>query len=126
MPTDNAAPGFRRHPERTIAISPHPGKVVVRASGRILASTDTALELKEADYPPVLYIPFADIDFGHLARTATSTHCPFKGEATYWQVGLPGDGSPDVMWAYEKPYDEMEAIRDHGAFYPDRVTIEAG
>lgn len=124
-PAPNPAPGFRRNPEHAITIAPHAGRVVVRAGGRVLASTDAALELVEASYPPVLYIPFSDIAFDLMARSATATHCPFKGDATYWHLGLPGDAGPDVMWAYEAPYDEMDAIRGHGAFYPDRVTIEA-
>lgn len=124
-PAPNPAPGFRSRPDHTITIAPHAGKVVVRAGDRVLASTDAALELVEAGHPLVLYIPFADIDFAPLARSATLTHCPFKGDATYWHVDLPGDAGRDVMWAYETPYDEMEAIRCHGAFYPDRVTIEA-
>jgi uncharacterized protein (DUF427 family) len=124
-PAPNPAPGFRRHPDHTISVSPHVGRVVVRLGGRVLASTEAALELAEASYPKVFYIPFADIAFNLMARGATATHCPFKGDATYWHAGLAGDAGPDVMWAYETPYDEMAAIRNHGAFYPDRVTIEA-
>jgi uncharacterized protein (DUF427 family) len=63
----------------------------------------------------------ADIDFGKLQATDTSTHCPFKGDASYWSVR---DGAKDAMWAYQDPYDEMLEIKDHGAFYPNRVTIE--
>jgi len=123
-PAPNPAPGFRDRPDHTITIAPHAGKVVVRAGDRVLAETHAALELVEARYKPVLYIPFSDIDFAPLSRSATLTHCPFKGDATYWLIGLPGDAGPDVMWAYETPFDEMQAIRGHGAFYADRVTIE--
>lgn len=123
-PAPNPAPGFRRKPDHKITIAPHAGRVVVRAGDRVLAQTESALELVEAGHPPVLYIPFADIDFAPLARGGTITHCPYKGDATYWIIGLPGDAGADVMWAYETPYDEMKAIREHGAFYPDQVTIE--
>ena len=125
VPGQNPAPGFERHPEHEITMSPYAGKVVVRSGETVLASTVAAIELLESGHAPVLYIPFSDIEFARLTRTATSTHCPFKGDASYWRAGLPGDDGPDVMWAYERPFDEMEAIRDHGAFYPDRVTIEA-
>jgi uncharacterized protein (DUF427 family) len=123
-PAPNPAPGFRDRPGHTITIAPHAGKVVVRAGDRVLAETHAALELVEARYRPVLYIPFSDIDFTSLSRSASMTHCPFKGDASYWLIGLPGDAGQDVMWAYETPFDEMEAIRGHGAFYADRVTIE--
>lgn len=125
-PQPNPAPGFARDPGKTITIEPHPGPVTVTAGGVVLAATRSALRLSEDGHAPVLYIPFADIDFRHLSRTGTQTHCPYKGDASYWQVGLPGDGGEDVMWAYETPFDEMAGIKDHGAFYPDRVRIAAG
>ena len=117
----NPAPGFRSHPEHTISVEPLAKHVTVKANGAVLASSDQAMLLKEHVYPPVIYIPFADIDFGKLAATDTSTHCPFKGDASYWSVR---DGATDAMWAYQNPYDEMSEIKDHGAFYPNRVTIE--
>jgi uncharacterized protein (DUF427 family) len=131
MPDDtlkepNPAPGFRDRPDHSIAIAPHDGPVRVVVDGHVVASTRRARRLVEDGHPPRLYIPFDDIDFAPLARTATRTHCPFKGDASYWQVGLPGDAGRDVMWAYEDPYDEMAEIRDHGAFFDDRATIETG
>jgi uncharacterized protein (DUF427 family) len=117
----NPAPGFRSRPEHTITVEPFAKHVTVRANGAVVASSDRALLLKEHVYPPVIYIPFADIDFSMLAATDSSTHCPFKGDASYWSIK---DGARDAMWAYRHPYDEMSEIRDHGAFYPSRVTIE--
>jgi uncharacterized protein (DUF427 family) len=117
----NPAPGFRNHPEHTITVEPFGKHVTVKSNGTTVASSDNALLLKEHTYPGVVYIPFADIDFGKLSATETSTHCPFKGDASYWSVK---DGAKDAMWAYQHPYDEMVEIRDHGAFYPNRVTIE--
>ena len=117
----NPSPGFRDHPEHTITVEPLGKHVTVRSNGTTIASSDDALLLKEHTYPGVVYIPFADIDFGKLSATETSTHCPFKGDASYWSVK---DGATDAMWAYQHPYDEMAEIKDHGAFYPNRVTIE--
>ena len=117
----NPSPGFRARPEHTITVKPHDKHVTVKSNGAVIASSDNALVLQEHTYPPVLYIPFADIDFGKLAATDTSTHCPFKGDASYWSVK---DGARDAMWAYRDPYDEMLEIKDHGAFYANRVTIE--
>lgn len=123
MPTgQNPAPGFRIRPEHTITIRPYGRHVAVRSDASVIASSDNALLLEEHSYAPVLYIPFADIDFDKLAATDTRTHCPFKGDASYWSVK---DGARDAMWAYRHPYDEIAEIKDHGAFYPNRVTIEA-
>lgn len=121
----NPSPGFARNPAKSITVEPYPGPVTVSAGGAVVARTSRALKLTEAPYPPVLYIPFADIDFSTLAKTTHASHCPYKGDASYWSVTPAGPRGENAMWAYESPYDEMNAIRDHGAFYPDRVTIEA-
>lgn len=117
------APGFKRNPDKKISIAPHNGAVTVKAGDTVLAVSQRAKRLVEHGYPPVLYIPFEDIRLAALERTDTRTHCPYKGDASYWR--LAGSGAAlDIMWAYESPYAEMQAIKDHGAFYADRVVIE--
>jgi uncharacterized protein (DUF427 family) len=120
----NPAPGFARNPAKSITVEPFPQTVIVKAGDQIVARSRSAKKLTESPYPPVLYVPFADIDFAQLEKTAHSTHCPYKGDASYWSVVPAGDKGKDAMWAYEHPYDEMLDIKSHGAFYPDRVTIE--
>lgn len=117
------APGFVRNPDKKITVNRHPGSVTVKAGDVVIATTKNALCMDEEGLSPVLYIPFDDIGFANLQRTDTRTHCPYKGDASYWRLAT--DTKPhDVMWAYEEPYEEMRAIKDHGAFYADRVTIE--
>ena len=99
--------------------------VTVSFAEAIVASSNEALVLREEDYPPVFYIPFKDVYFDFLKPTDTSTHCPYKGNASYWSASASGEAEKDVMWAYEHPYDEMIRIKDHGAFYPNKVTIDA-
>lgn len=121
----NPSPGFQRTPSYNIVVEPFDGIVTVTFSDAIVASTRKALVLREADYPPVFYVPFDDVYFEFLRRSDTATHCPYKGNASYWSASASGEAVNDVMWAYERPYDEVAAIRDHGAFYPDKVRIEA-
>jgi uncharacterized protein (DUF427 family) len=121
----NQSPGFQRNPGKVITVEPYAGTVTVRAGDTIVASSRRAKVLSEPPYPPVLYIPFDDIDFNQLRKTQLSTHCPYKGDASYWSVVPAADAGKDAMWAYERPFDEMTEIRDHGAFYPNRVSIEA-
>lgn len=120
----NPAPGFVSNPSKEITVEPYDRRVTVMADGAIIANTDRALMLSETPYPPVLYIPFDDIDFSRLEKTAHATHCPYKGDASYWSVEALGEKGANAMWAYEAPYDEVVDIRDHGAFYPNKVTIE--
>ena len=122
----NPSPGFARNPSKVIVVEAHDGEVVVSAGSDTIARSRNALRLSEPPYPPVFYIPFADVDFSRLAKTAHSTHCPYKGDASYWTVLPAGAAGENAMWAYEAPYDETAAIKDHAAFYADRVTISAG
>ncbi|MBN9244824.1 MAG: DUF427 domain-containing protein [Mesorhizobium sp.] len=119
------SPGLKRNPLHRITVEPFDGVVTVRFSSAVLASSRNVKVLKESGHPEVLYIPFEDVYFDMLHRSQTSTHCPFKGDASYWSVTAAGEAKPDVMWAYEHPYEEMLSIRNHGAFYPDKVAIEA-
>jgi uncharacterized protein (DUF427 family) len=118
------SPGFQSRPDHRITVTPFEGTVTVRFSDAIIASSDNAKVLRESGHPPVLYIPFEDIYFEFLEKTETRTHCPFKGDASYWRASAVGEGAEDIMWAYEHPYQEMLVIKDHGAFHPDRVDIE--
>jgi uncharacterized protein (DUF427 family) len=105
-------------PDHPITIEPADELVTVRAGVTILAESANALVLREASYPPVLYIPREEVVMDALSPTATSTHCPYKGDASYF--GVRG-GRQDVAWSYEDPFERMGAIRGHLAFYPDRV-----
>lgn len=121
----NPAPGFLSNPDKVITIEPYRGTVTVRAGDTIVARSTRARLLSEPPYPSVFYIPFDDIDFGKLAETDHSTHCPYKGDASYWSVVPAGEAGKNSMWAYEQPFDEMTEIRNHGAFYTSKVTVEA-
>jgi len=77
--------------------------------------------LREAAYPPVHYIPRRDVDMALLARTAHATYCPYKGECAYYSISLGGERSTNAVWTYEAPFAAVAAIKDHLAFYADRV-----
>jgi uncharacterized protein (DUF427 family) len=108
-------------PDHPITIERNKNRVVVILGGRIIAETREALTLREAKYPPVHYIPRRDVDMAALSRTATQTYCPYKGEAAYFSIPAGGPRSVDAIWTYEAPYDAVAEIKDHLAFYPDRI-----
>lgn len=108
-------------PDHPITIEPSPNRVVVRAGGRVLADSRDALILREARYPAVLYVPRKDVDMTLLARTAHATYCPYKGECAYFSIPAGGTRSLNAVWSYEAPYPAVAAIKEHLAFYPDRV-----
>lgn len=97
--------------------------VAVRAGGAVIAQTHDALELREAKYPPVLYIPRIDVKMEQLERSTHTTYCPFKGDASYYSIPALGERGRNGVWTYETPFESVAAIKEHLAFYPDRVEI---
>lgn len=114
--------------DHPITIEPAQGRVRVLFGGRVVADTGRALVLQEASYPAVLYVPREDTDMALLRRSSRSTHCPYKGDASYFSIEVGGGRrAEDAVWSYEQPYPAMAAIADRLAFYPDRVdAIEQG
>ena len=106
-----------------ITITPHPGRVAVVFAGRTVADTARALDLVEGSMRPVLYVPRADADMSLFEPTPRHTHCPFKGEASYFTLKAGGREAQNAVWSYEAPLDGVAAIAGHLAFYPDEVEI---
>jgi uncharacterized protein (DUF427 family) len=113
-------------PDHPITVEPTSARVVVRVGGRIIADTDKALTLREASYPPVQYLPLAEIDEDMIRHTETHTYCPYKGEASYYTIETADGELTDAIWTYTEPYDAVADIAGHAAFYPDRVEITVG
>jgi uncharacterized protein (DUF427 family) len=104
-----------------LEIAPFGGRVRVRVGEALVADTAHALLLEEGSLPPVFYIPRGDVHMDRLRPSATTSHCPFKGDASYFDaVG----GQPDVAWSYESPLPAASDIAGRLAFYPDRAEIE--
>jgi uncharacterized protein (DUF427 family) len=108
-------------PDHPITIAPHPARVVVTVAGRVVADTRNALALREATYPPVLYLPREHVDLGRLERTDHATYCPYKGDAAYYSIPAAGERGTNAVWTYEAPYESVASIKDRLAFYPNRV-----
>ncbi|MBE1525066.1 DUF427 domain-containing protein [Nesterenkonia lutea] len=113
-------------PEHPISVTASAERVTVTARGVMIADTRSALVLREQGYPIAYYIPRADVEMAQLRQTEHETYCPYKGEAHYFTV-LSADGElTNVVWTYEDPHKAVAEIRDHLAFYPDRVEVTAG
>ena len=114
-------PVLQPGPNHPITVEKNPARVTVTVAGHVVADTRRALTLQEANYPAVQYIPIEDVDRSLLARTETGSYCPFKGDASYYSIPVGGDRSVDAIWVYEDPHQAVAEIKDHVAFYPDRV-----
>jgi uncharacterized protein (DUF427 family) len=106
-----------------ITTQPAGVRVQVTFKGELIADTRDAVALKEGSYPVVYYLPRKDVKMERLARTAHTTHCPYKGDASYFSLL---NGPENAVWSYEQPYAEVAVIRELLAFYPNKVEILAG
>ena len=111
-------------PDHPITITQNPRRVRVTAGDILIAETSKALTLKEAKYPAVQYVPREDANMALLERTDRVTHCPYKGDASYYSVKADGKTLDNAIWTYEAPFPAMAEISGHLAFYPDKVKIE--
>jgi uncharacterized protein (DUF427 family) len=108
-------------PDHPITTERNLKRVVVSIGGTVLADSRDTLILREAGYPAVQYIPRKDVDMTLLERSAHATYCPYKGDCAYFSIPSGGERAINAVWTYEAPYEAVAAIRDHLAFYPERV-----
>ncbi|KRQ13506.1 MULTISPECIES: DUF427 domain-containing protein [Bradyrhizobium] len=111
-------------PDHPITITQNPRRVRVTAGDIVIAESTKALTLKEARYPAVQYLPREDANMALLERSERTTHCPYKGDASYYSIKADGKTLDNAIWTYETPFPAMAEITGHLAFYPDKVKIE--
>lgn len=109
-------------PDHPITIEPVGGPLQAVHHGQVLARSEAVLKMQEADYPPVYYFPRADIAERRFTDSATTSYCPFKGNASYLSLWEGGEGT-DIAWRYDEPYPAVREIAGHVAFYADRVKV---
>jgi uncharacterized protein (DUF427 family) len=106
-----------------IDISSSSAHVVIGRDGVVLADTTRPVLLKEGKLPTRYYIPHEDVRV-ELQPTETTSHCPFKGDASYWSATVAGESLPDIAWTYEQPIPSAEQIAGLVCFYNEKVDIE--
>lgn len=100
--------------------------VRVLFEGHEIADSDDVLVLKEANYPPVYYFPRDDVQMLFLRRTDKTTHCPYKGDASYFTIYRDANVVENAVWSYEDPYPSVGQIANRVAFYPEHVEFQLG
>ncbi len=119
--SDNKSPGFQRKPDYPLEIAPSGKSVRVTLGGEVIAETSHALVMTESDYSPAYYIPLGDVRLDLMEKTNHSSHCPFKGNASYWTINAGGQTAENAVWSYEMPFDEVALIRETMSFYTSKV-----
>ena len=111
-------------PNHPITVESNPRRVTVTLNGFTIASTHLARTLREASYPPVQYIPRDDVQMNLLERTQHHTHCPYKGDASYYTIVAGDVRAENAVWTYEQPKPVAREVASYLAFYPNKVTIQ--
>ena len=114
--------------DHPITITPKATRVYVELAAENVLSASSYLELCEASYPAVAYIPRNDVNLTSLVRSDHTSWCPYKGEAAYFHIRQ-SDGAliKNAVWTYESPFPAVAAIKDALAVYPNKVdTIKLG
>ncbi|WP_443076717.1 DUF427 domain-containing protein [Streptomyces sp. NBC_01725] len=102
----------------TITVEQGTEHVRVVRDGQVVADSRRPLLLHETGLPVRYYLPPEDVRTELLSPSDTTTHCPFKGDASYWSL----PGAPDLVWAYPEPKDQVARIKDHFCFYETEVV----
>ena len=111
------------NPGHTITITPSDVHVEVRVDGEKIAETDHAVLLEETGMPTRYYMRPEEIRMDLFRPTTFKTQCPFKGEASYWTLELNGAMHDGIVWSYESPIADAQAINGLLCFYNDRVDL---
>ncbi len=113
-------------PAHTITLESHDGKATVSWNGNVIAESNNAVKLFERKHDAVFYFPQQDVRTELMERTDHATHCPYKGDASYWTLKEGDSVAENSVWAYESPIDAVAGIKNMMAFYLDTMGKDFG
>jgi uncharacterized protein (DUF427 family) len=116
---DERVLGHAADPYHRIDIRRTSRHLVVRNGDQVVADTHAPLVLYESGFAPRWYVPRADIAAEALHAVEGQTFCPYKGLASYYNVG----DARTAAWSYRAPFDDVSRIADLVSFYPEKLTI---
>jgi uncharacterized protein (DUF427 family) len=111
----------REGPAHVLFLDPSDRRVRVMFAGEVVADSRRAKLLHETGLLPVWYIPMDDVRMDLLEPTDQHSHCPFKGDASYWTVRVGAKVAENAVWGYPEPLESTPPIAGHVAFYQDRM-----
>jgi len=107
----------------TVSTEPRHKLVRVTVGGELVAESRRALALHETHLRTRWYLPIEDVREGVLEPSDTTSHCPYKGDASYYSVRAGGELHPDLVWTYRDPIADVREIAGLVSFYDEKVDL---
>lgn len=120
---DEAVYTHPRDPYHRVDILASSRHIEVQVAGVTVADSHQPRVLFETGLPARYYVPLTDIVHDRLRPSASVTHCPYKGAATYWSLEIDGTVYPDLVWIYRSPFPESQKIAGLACFYNEKVDL---